>query len=170
MSFHFFYNYPNALQFLPPSPNTVFSDSKYRGRYLNNNAPCRAVCGSVCQSIASSHFLGTPSYLSDTQVTCQTLKLPVRHAKLPLQHLKWPLSCNQWPLWCLKRPLSLPKWLLRHFNGLPKRFQWATRCLMSPLRHIRWPPRSLEGPLRHVNCQVAAKAPKVICLTAKRSL
>ena len=34
-----------------PSPDTVFSDSKYRSRYLNNTVPCRAVCDLVCQSI-----------------------------------------------------------------------------------------------------------------------
>ena len=56
MSFHlvFFiwlFKCITSLKCLSPSPNTVCSDSKHRGRYLNNTVPCRAVCGSVCQSI-----------------------------------------------------------------------------------------------------------------------
>ena len=46
-----------VLKFLPPSPNTVFSDSKYRSRYLNNTVPYRAVCGSVCQSVLPAHLM-----------------------------------------------------------------------------------------------------------------
>ena len=45
---------PHALPPSPPHLNTVYSGSKYRGRYLNNTFPCRAVCGSVCQTIVQA--------------------------------------------------------------------------------------------------------------------
>ena len=63
MSFHLFFymiiQMHYCIEVPSPSPNTVFSDSKYRGRYLNNTVPCRAVCGSACQSIAPTALLSS---------------------------------------------------------------------------------------------------------------
>ena len=42
-----------------PSLNTVFFDSKYRGRYLRDTHPYRAVCGSVYQTLVACTQLNT---------------------------------------------------------------------------------------------------------------